>query len=115
MARLNGVGGLPISDGADAGQGFVYPVTHKLLEWMTGHPTRLAQEHPDRWHEDEDEEMDGYFAASADLDRAAARLPALAPRGWLIRVQRRLPVFCLTLICVTLSSAFTLSAAWVPF
>jgi ATP-binding cassette, subfamily B, bacterial len=58
-------------------------MTHGLVERMTGHRTRLAQEPPEKWHLREDREMEQYVRQSAEADRWAARLTALAPRGWL--------------------------------
>jgi len=56
--------------------------SHDLLERMVGHRTRIAQEPPARWHEDEDRALARYHAVSAAMDRAALMLGAL-PRGWL--------------------------------
>ena len=58
-------------------------MTHDLVERMVGHRTRLAQEGPQQWHRGEDEALAGYLAHSQGLDRAAIRLTALIPRGWL--------------------------------
>jgi ATP-binding cassette subfamily B protein len=58
-------------------------MTYALVERMVGHRTRLAQESPDRWHVGEDQELAAYLAASRRLDRTAAWLTALIPRGWL--------------------------------
>ncbi len=59
-------------------------ITHGLVERMVGHRTRLAQEPPERWHDGEDQEIERYLERSRSMDRAAAWLMALVPRGWLL-------------------------------
>jgi ATP-binding cassette subfamily B protein len=59
-------------------------MTHDLVERMTGHRTRLAQELPAHWHDGEDQALDRYLEVSGSMDRTAALLNALIPRGWLI-------------------------------
>ena len=59
-------------------------MTHHLVENMTGHRTRLAQQPVATWHTGEDEELSHYLGLSEELDRSAARLTALASRGWMI-------------------------------
>jgi ATP-binding cassette subfamily B protein len=59
-------------------------LTNGLVEGMVGHRTRLAQEAPERWSEEEDAELAEYVGSSRALDDAAVRLQALAPRGWLV-------------------------------
>jgi len=59
-------------------------LTHDLVERMAGHRTRMAQEDPARWHEGEDQNLEGYMDRSVVLDQAAARLLTLVPRGWLV-------------------------------
>ena len=59
-------------------------LTHHLVENMTGHRTRLAQQPVATWHNGEDEELSHYLRLSEQLDRAGARLTALASRGWMI-------------------------------
>ena len=59
-------------------------MTNDLTERMVGHRTRLAQEAPQHWHDDEDEALARYLEMSEEMDGAAARLTALAPRGWLL-------------------------------
>ena len=59
-------------------------MTHHLVENMTGHRTRLAQQPVATWHSGEDEELSHYLQVSQHLDRAGARLTALASRGWMI-------------------------------
>ena len=59
-------------------------MTHDLVERMVGHRTRLAQETRERWHDGEDQSLERYLEVSARMDRTAARLLALLPRGWLV-------------------------------
>ncbi len=58
-------------------------MTHALIERMLGHRTRLAQELPARWHEEEDHELAHYAEASEQWDAATARVVALSRRGLL--------------------------------
>ena len=59
-------------------------MTHRLVERLVGHRTRVAQEARDNWHDAEDSELEAYALESADLDRWPPRLQVLVPRGWLI-------------------------------
>ena len=59
-------------------------MTHDLVEQMVGHRTRLAQQSAELWHEAEDRELERYLALSAELDRRAAQLRVVVPRGWLL-------------------------------
>jgi ATP-binding cassette subfamily B protein len=59
-------------------------LTHELVERLVGHRTRLAQEMPERWHDGEDQALARYLKRSAAMDRTAAWLMAVVPRGWLI-------------------------------
>ena len=59
-------------------------LTHQLVENMTGHRTRLAQQPVATWHDGEDEELSHYLRLSEELDHAGARLTALGSRGWMI-------------------------------
>lgn len=59
-------------------------VTHDLVESLVGHRTRLAQQRPELWHETEDRQLADYLESSRAMDRDAARLRALVPRGWLL-------------------------------
>jgi ATP-binding cassette subfamily B protein len=59
-------------------------MTHDLVESMAGHRTRLAQLAADRWHDGEDEALEGYLKSSQAMDQSTARLIALLPRGWLV-------------------------------
>jgi ATP-binding cassette subfamily B protein len=59
-------------------------MTADLVERMNGHRTRLAQEHPRRWHAGEDQSLAAYVESSAMLDRSAVQLNSLVPRAWLI-------------------------------
>jgi len=59
-------------------------MTHDLVERMVGHRTRLVQEPREHWHDGEDQELERYQEISTKMDRAAARLTAFSPRGWLL-------------------------------
>ena len=56
-------------------------ISHELVEKMVGYRTRLAQQTPERWHHEEDQELSGYLDGSQDVDRTAVKL-ALMPRAW---------------------------------
>lgn len=59
-------------------------ITHALVERMVGHRTRLAQEVRERWHDGEDQALERYLERAGVMDRTAALLTALVPRGWLV-------------------------------
>ena len=59
-------------------------MTLTLVESMTGHRTRLAQEPREQWHPAEDQQLENYQALSRAADRKATVLSAVIPRGWLI-------------------------------
>ena len=59
-------------------------LTHRLIEKMNGHRTRIAQQPAHLWHCAEDADLLAYSRLSASMDRANAALTALGPRGWLL-------------------------------
>ena len=59
-------------------------ITNDLVESMVGHRTRLAQEPREHWHDAEDRSLEHYFQSSKQMDRVAALLSTLVPRGWLV-------------------------------
>jgi ATP-binding cassette, subfamily B, bacterial len=59
-------------------------LTHRLVENMAAHRTRLAQQPPHEWHLVEDYETEQYTEASRKLDRCTAVLEALFSRGYLM-------------------------------
>lgn len=59
-------------------------MSHRLLESMIGHRTRLAQERAGRRDAAEDRELVTYLDQSEALDRAAVLLAAGFPSAWLI-------------------------------
>lgn len=59
-------------------------LTHDLVEKMTGHRTRIAQQPPELWHDEEDAALSAYLAVSARMDRTFAMLSSMGPRGWLV-------------------------------
>jgi ATP-binding cassette subfamily B protein len=58
-------------------------LTHDLVERLVGHRTRLVQEERQHWHDGEDQGLTRYLESSAAMDRIAAWLMAVVPRGWL--------------------------------
>jgi ATP-binding cassette subfamily B protein len=59
-------------------------MTHDLVERMTGHRTRQAQQPPEQWHDGEDEPLDRYTGIARRMDDHAVRLIAVVPRGWVL-------------------------------
>jgi ATP-binding cassette subfamily B protein len=59
-------------------------MTHRLVERMVGHRTRLAQQPAGHWHDGEDQELDRYLSLSREMDRNEAWFLAFVPRGWLL-------------------------------
>jgi ATP-binding cassette subfamily B protein len=59
-------------------------LTHDLVERMVGQRTLVAQEPPELWHRDEARALAVYASRGRALDRAAALLTVVVPRGWLI-------------------------------
>ena len=59
-------------------------MTNDLVERMVGHRTRLAQELRPHWHDGEDQSVEDYGNTSAKMDRSAAWMMAMVPRGWLV-------------------------------
>jgi len=59
-------------------------MTNDLVENMVGHRTRLAQEHPKRWHGNEDLAIDIYLKQSERFDQMSIQLNSLSVRGWMI-------------------------------
>jgi ATP-binding cassette subfamily B protein len=59
-------------------------LTHDLVERMVGHRTLVAQQPPELRHGDQDRALEAYEQAARGLDRSAAALAVLVPRGWLL-------------------------------
>ncbi len=59
-------------------------LTHQLVETMSAHRTRLAQQAPSEWHQDEDLENEQYAGFSETLDRSSAWIETVLPRGYMI-------------------------------
>jgi ATP-binding cassette subfamily B protein len=59
-------------------------LTHDLVEGMVGHRTRLVQQSRQNWHRHEDQALEAYLELSKSVDRKAALLMAVIPRGWLL-------------------------------
>ena len=59
-------------------------LTHQLVEKMSAHRTRLAQQAPSEWHCDEDRDHEQYAGMSENLDRSSARIETALPRSYVI-------------------------------
>jgi ATP-binding cassette subfamily B protein len=59
-------------------------MTNDLVERMVGHRTRLAQEDPQHWHDQEDQIVARYLRLSERLDKLGIQLSTFINRGWLI-------------------------------
>jgi ATP-binding cassette, subfamily B, bacterial len=59
-------------------------LTNRLVENMTAHRTRVAQQAPAEWHALEDADLDRYLQASRRLDAGAACITAGLPRAYVI-------------------------------
>ncbi len=59
-------------------------MTNDIVEQMVGNRTRLAQQEPDKWHEEEDRQLHRYLTLSEQLDRAGVSMQAFSSRGWLL-------------------------------
>jgi ATP-binding cassette subfamily B protein len=58
-------------------------MTQRMIEVMIGHRTRVAQQAPSQWHEEEDRDVRDHLAASASMDRMQIALAA-APAVWIV-------------------------------
>ena len=59
-------------------------MTNDLVERMVGHRTRLAQEDPTHWHDEEDLFLNRYLQHSVQVDKINTMIQAVIGRGWLI-------------------------------
>lgn len=59
-------------------------LTHRLVENMIAHRTRLAQQPPSQWHREEDRDAERYLSESQAFDSSTARIEAALPRGYAI-------------------------------
>ena len=59
-------------------------MTHELVERMVGHRTRLAQEHPGRRADHDDQSMKDYVNVSHGMDRAISPIVGGMARGWMM-------------------------------
>lgn len=95
-------------------------LTGDLVERLVGQRTRQIQLGPARWHEGEDEALDGYYSVSAAMDRVEP-LPAWAtPRLWqVLGVAALAPASWSgadpTTLAVTLGGLLTASAGLAKF
>jgi ATP-binding cassette subfamily B protein len=61
-----------------------HQMTRDLLERIEGHQTRLVQEDPPRWHEEEDQELAHYHMLSMRDDHYRTLMAVVIPYGWLV-------------------------------
>lgn len=59
-------------------------MTNHLVEEMVGHRTRLIQQDPGGWHQDEDQELDRYFKLSESMDQIGVLINSFITRGWIL-------------------------------
>jgi ATP-binding cassette subfamily B protein len=59
-------------------------LTRQLVEKMCAHRTRLAQQAPSEWHQEEDRENEQYAGISETLDRSSAWIETALPRSYVI-------------------------------
>jgi ATP-binding cassette subfamily B protein len=59
-------------------------LSHLTIEHMQGNRTRLMQSGPDRWHKEEERQLQRYWLASRRMDKYALWLQAIIPALWLI-------------------------------
>jgi ATP-binding cassette subfamily B protein len=59
-------------------------LTNLLVENMTAHRTRVAQQPLEDWHRAEDALLEAYQGTSSRLDRSTARIETLVPRGYVV-------------------------------
>jgi ATP-binding cassette subfamily B protein len=73
-----------------------HQMTRDLLERMEGHQTRLVQEDPQRWHDEEDQELAHYHLLSLHDDYYRTLMAVVMPYGWLaVSLLTLLPAFLL--------------------
>jgi len=85
-------------------------LTHRLVERMIAHRTRVAQQPPREWHDEEDVEHERYLDESASLDRSTACLEAALPRVYLIAALAALAASLLSGTGTITQQAITLGA-----
>jgi ATP-binding cassette, subfamily B, bacterial len=59
-------------------------LTHQLVEKMSAHRTRVAQQAPSEWHWKEDDENERYLKMSESLDQSTTWIEAALPRSYVI-------------------------------
>jgi ABC-type multidrug transport system fused ATPase/permease subunit len=59
-------------------------LTHQTVETMLGHRTRLAQEHRETRHLDEDDPVERSISTARSMDATDSWLRTVGPRGWLL-------------------------------
>jgi ATP-binding cassette subfamily B protein len=82
-------------------------MTNDLVERMVGHRTRLAQEEPAHWHDEEEAFLERYLHYSERMDRINIWIKAVIGRGWMI--VGLLGVFYTFIITPAASAALAIS------
>ncbi len=59
-------------------------MTNDLVERMVGHRTRLAQELPSHWHDEEDAQLERYLRSSQRKDHLKMAVGSIIEYGWFI-------------------------------
>jgi ATP-binding cassette subfamily B protein len=59
-------------------------LSHLTIEHMQGNRTRLMQSGPNRWHKEEERQLQRYWLVSQRMDKYALWLQTLIPAFWLI-------------------------------
>lgn len=59
-------------------------LSHRLIERMVGHRTRLAQQSPEHWHDGEESDRSEYERLAIPMDRLAVVLRSTMHRGWMV-------------------------------
>lgn len=59
-------------------------VTRGMVERMLGHGTRVVSLPPERWHDDEDAELEVYAATARAADRVSVASGAVVTVGWVV-------------------------------
>jgi ATP-binding cassette subfamily B protein len=85
-------------------------LTHRLVEKMSAHRTRLVLQSPSRWHHEEDRELQQYACVSEELDQSTTNIKAGLPRGYAIAALAVLAPSILAVSATLAQQAITLGA-----
>jgi ATP-binding cassette, subfamily B, bacterial len=76
--------GLAYQRTSDRWTGQRHFLSHRLVERMVGHRTRLAQQSPEHWHDGEESDRSEYERLAMPMDRLAVVLRSTMHRGWMV-------------------------------